>query len=193
MDCKWLVPSTVLLSMSAIICAKMNLRNSDSCNHTQKSCLLKIGNTLISHCILSAQEAVYRTTGLHLCGSLRGAIFVNTERPQKRTRVIRSTKTFRVLDCGDTDVFESGLYERYAAHPPGDPFDSTSLAQFAVRYATSKVPSTFGTSSRAKPRYELQGNSGLIYLHRKQACICVPTMTPIANGDDYYYQLLMSY
>ena len=29
--------------------------------------------------ILSAQEAVYRTTGLHLRGSSRGTIFVNTE------------------------------------------------------------------------------------------------------------------
>ena len=35
-------------------------------NFTQKSRLLKIGNTLISHRILSAQEAVYQTTGLHL-------------------------------------------------------------------------------------------------------------------------------
>ena len=42
-------------------------------NCTQKSRLLKIGNTLISHRILSAQEADYRTTGAwiferyHIC------------------------------------------------------------------------------------------------------------------------------
>ena len=113
-------------------------------NCTQKSRLLKIRNTLISHCILSAQEAVYRTTGLHLHGSSRGTIFVNTGRPQKRTRVI-------------------------------------------------KPPSTFGMSTRAQPRYELQGNSGWIYLRRKQACLRVPTLTPEANGDDYYYHLLMLY
>ena len=39
---------------------------------------------------------------------------------------------FWVLDCGDTDVIESGLYECYAAHPPGDSFHSTSLAHFAI-------------------------------------------------------------
>ena len=54
-------------------------------NCTQKSRLLKIGNTLINHRILSAQEAVYRMTGLHLRGSSRGTIFLNTGRPQKRT------------------------------------------------------------------------------------------------------------
>ena len=156
-------------------------------NCTQKSCLLKIRNTLISHRILSAQEDVYRTTGLHLRGSLRGTIFVNTGRPQKRTRVIKSTRKLQEMDGGDTDVFESGLYERYAAHPLGDPFDSMRLAHFAVWYATST--STFGTLSRAQPRYELQW----IYLRRKQACLRVATLTPEANGDDYYYHLLMLY
>ena len=158
-------------------------------NCTQKSGLLKIGNTLISHRILSAQEAVYRTTGLHLRGSSRGTIFVNTGRPQKRTRVIKSTRKLREMDGGDTDVFESGLYERYAARP----FDNMSLAHFAVWYATSKAPSTLSMSSRAQPRYELQGNSGWIYLRRKQACLRLPTLTPEANGDDYYYHLLMLY
>ena len=68
-----------------------------------------------------------------------------------------------------------------------------SLAHFAVWYATSKAPSTFGMSSRAQPRYELQGNSGWIYLCRKQACLRVPTLTHEANDDDYYYHLLMLY
>ena len=54
---------------------------------TQKSCLLKMGNTMISHHILSAKVAVYRMTGFHLSGSSRGTI-VNTGMPQKRTRVI---------------------------------------------------------------------------------------------------------
>ena len=76
-------------------------------------------------------------TGLHLCGSLRGTIFVNTGRPQKRVRVIECK--LQEMDGGDNDVFESGLYERYAARPLGDPFNDMSLAHFAVWYATSKA------------------------------------------------------
>ena len=30
-------------------------------------------------------------------------------------------------------------------------------------------------------------------MRRKQACLRVPTLTPEANGDDYYYHLLMLY
>ena len=169
-----------------------NLKNLRE-NCTQKSRLLKKFNTLISHRILSAQEAVYQTTSLHLHGSSRGTVFVNTGRPHKRTRIIKSTRKLREMDGGDTDVFESGLYERCAACPPGDPFENMSHAHFAVWYAASKGPSTFGTSSRAQPRYELQGNSGWIYLRRKQACLRLPTLTPEANSDDYYHHLHMLY
>ena len=75
------------------------------------------------------------------------------------------------MDGGDTDVFESGLYERYAARPLGDPFDSMSLAHFAVWYATSKAPSTFGMSSRAQPRYELQGVDGYTCVESKHVFV----------------------
>ena len=53
--------------------------------------MLKIGNNMITHCNLSAQEAVYQTTGVYLRGSSRGTIFVNVERPQKKMRIIKST------------------------------------------------------------------------------------------------------
>ena len=56
-------------------------------NCTEKSRLLKIGNTLISHRILSAQEAVYRTTCLHLRGSWRGTIFVKASEKDESNKV----------------------------------------------------------------------------------------------------------
>ena len=62
------------------------------------------------------------------------------------------------MDGGDNDVFESGLHERYAARPHGNPFYSMTLAHFVVWYA-SKAPST---SNRAHSRNKLQDNSGCI-------------------------------
>ena len=46
----------------------------DGCNQRQR--LLKVGKMLISHRILSAQEAVYRKTGLHLRGSTCSSILL---------------------------------------------------------------------------------------------------------------------
>ena len=165
-------------------------------NSTQRQRLLKIGNTLISHRVLSAQEAVYRTTGLHLRGSTRSSVFVNTARPEKHTKILRPTHQLRSMAGSDTNVFQAGLHERYATRPPGDPFDDMSLANFAVWYAVSRTPSTeasLATSSRAQPRYELQNGLGTIYLRRKQACLRVPTFSPESHGDDYYYHLLVLY
>ena len=115
----------------------------DGCNQRQR--LLKIGNTLISHRILSAQEAVYRTTGLHLRGSTRSSIFVNTARPEKRTRILKSRQQLRAMSTEDDDIFQTGLFERYTARPDGEPFDNMSLAHFAVWYNVAKAgeqPST---------------------------------------------------
>ena len=146
-------------------------------NSTQRQRLLKIGNTLISHRILSAQEAVYRTTGLHLRGSTR-------------VKILKSTHQLRELDESDTNVFQTGLFERYASRPSGDPFDTMSLSHW---YGISKTSVNEATSSRAQPRYQLQNNMGCIYLRRKQACLHVPTVTPESHGDDYYYHLLLLY
>ena len=53
-------------------------------------------------------------------------------------RVIVSTGKLQEMDVGVTDVFETELYERYAAHPLGNPSDSMSLAHFGVWYQWSR-------------------------------------------------------
>ena len=59
------------------------------------------------------------------------------------------------MNTEDDDIFQTGLFERYAACPDGEPFDNMSLAHFAVWYNVAKAgeqPSTF----RAQPRYQLK-------------------------------------
>ena len=94
-------------------------------------------------------------TGLHLRRSTRSSIFVNTARPVKRTRILKSQQQLRAMNTEDDDIFQTGLFERYAACPDGEPFDNMSLAHFAVWYNVAKAgeqPSTF----RAQPRYQLK-------------------------------------
>uniref|UniRef100_A0A1X7SM91 Uncharacterized protein n=1 Tax=Amphimedon queenslandica TaxID=400682 RepID=A0A1X7SM91_AMPQE len=79
-----------------------------NCSQTQK--LLKIGNTLISHWIPGALEAVFCTAGLHLRGSSRSYVFINTNRPQKRGKLFKSNRELRAMNTGD-DVFSPGPLE----------------------------------------------------------------------------------
>ena len=128
--------------------------------------------------------------GLHLKGSSHATVFISAIPKSQRTRLIRPS-----LDDGDTNVFMHGLIDRYAARPTGAPFDSMTLAHFAVWYnavSGSEDELSEGTSGHL-PRYQLQNSMGYIAQRRHQACLRVPVMTPESHGDNYYYHLLMLY
>ena len=78
---------------------------------------------------MSQQEAAFLVAGLHLKGSSHATVFISAIPKNQRTRLIRP-----LLDDGDTNVFMHGLIDRYAARPTGAPFDSMTLAHFAVWY-----------------------------------------------------------
>ena len=81
-----------------------------------------------------------------------------------------------------------GLSDRYAAGPTGAPFNSMTLAHFAVWYNAVS-----GSEDELSDRYQLQNSMGYIAQRRHQACLRVPVTTPESHGDKYYYHLLMLY
>ena len=103
---------------------------------TVKQRLRKIGNTLLSHRQLSQQEAAFLVIGLHLKGSSRATVFVSALPKCQQTRLVRPSYQLQELDDIDTNVFMHGLIDRYAARPTMGPFDSMTLAHFAVWYHT---------------------------------------------------------
>ena len=92
----------------------------------------------------------------------------------------------------------NGLIDRYAAQPTGAPFDSMTLAHFAVWYNTvsggggGEDDESVATSGHL-PHFQLLNGMGTIAQRRHQACLRVPVMTPESHGDNYYYHLLMLY
>ena len=162
---------------------------------TVKQRLRKIGNTLLSHRQLSQQEAAFLVAGLHLKGSSRATVFVAAIPKHQRTRLVRPSHQLRELDDGATNVFMHGLFDRYAARPTGAPFDSMTLAHFAVWYRTVSGGEDDETevTNRRLPRFQLQNGMGTIAQRSHQACLRVPVMTPESHGDNYYYHLLMLY
>ena len=162
-----------------------------------KQQLRKIGNTLLSHCQLSQQEAAFLVAGLHLKGSSRATVFVAAIPKRQKTRLVRPSHQLRELDDGDTNVFMHGLCDRYAARPTEAPFDNRTLAYFSVWYRTvsgggGEDDETEVTTGRP-PRFQLQNGMGTIAQRSRQACLRVPVMTPESHGDNYYYHLLMLY
>ena len=98
--------------------------------------LSQVGNTMLSHRELSAQEAAYRLGNLPLKDSTRKVVFVNTVGPEKRTRLLKSRSELFELGDHHTAIFQPGLFDRYAARPKGDDFEEMTLAYFSVWYDT---------------------------------------------------------
>ena len=96
--------------------------------------------------------------GLHLKGSSRATIFVAAIPKRQWTRLVRPSHQLRELDDGDTNVFMNGLFNRYPARPTGAPFDSMTLAHFAVWYRTVSGGEDDETevTNRHFPRFQLQ-------------------------------------
>ena len=156
--------------------------------------LSKVGNTMLTHRELSAQEAAYRLCHLPLRENSRKVVFLNTARPEKRTRLLKSRSDLLQLEDDSSDIFIPGIFDRYASRPSTAEFEPMTFAHFAVWYDldTTRGDATEPTSGR-QPRAQLQNDLGWVRLRRKQACLHIPVQTVESHGDDYYYSLLLLY
>ena len=156
--------------------------------------LSKVGNTMLTHRELSAQEAAYRLCHLPLKENSRKVVFLNTARPEKRTRLLKSRSDLLQLEDDSSDIFIPGIFDRYASRPNTAEFEAMTFAHFAVWYDldTARGDATEPTSGR-QPRAQLQNGLGWVRLRRKQACLRIPVQTVESHGDDYYYSLLLLY
>ena len=77
--------------------------------------LSKIGNTMLTHHELSAQEAAYRLCHLPLKENSRKVVFLNTTTPEKRTRLLKSRSELLELEDDSSDIFAPSIFDRYAS------------------------------------------------------------------------------
>ena len=148
---------------------------------------------MLTHRELSAQEAAYRLCHLPLKENSRKVIFLNTARPEKRTRLLKSRSDLLELDDDSSDIFIPGIFDRYASRPATEEFEGMTLAHFSVWYDLDTRSDGTVQDTVMQPRIQLQNDLGWVRLRRKQACLRIPVQTPESHGDDYYYSLLLLY
>ena len=96
--------------------------------------LSKVGNMMLTHRELSAQEAAYRLCYLPLKENSRKVVFLNTARPEKRARLLKSRSDLLQLEDDSSDIFIPGIFDRYALRPRTAEFKAIMFAHFAVWY-----------------------------------------------------------
>ena len=100
-----------------------------------KDSLKKLGATFLSAREVSAQECVYRCMPeLWLRKMFPGTIFVSTDLPENRLKMIKKSQDLEQLDEHSTDIFQRNLIDRYADRPYVGNVNNLCLAKFAAYY-----------------------------------------------------------
>ena len=97
-----------------------------------KASMKSIAKKFLTHREVSAQEAVYRLMSLPLSKGSREVVFIATDLPENRTRLMKPIKIIKNLEDDDTDVFQAGYLERYPMRPAI--VEDMCLAEFVSKY-----------------------------------------------------------
>ena len=75
-----------------------------------KSSMKNIAKKFLTNREVSAQEAVYRLMSLPLTKGSREVVFVATDFPENRTRLLKPMKLINALEDDDSDIFQVGFF-----------------------------------------------------------------------------------
>ena len=128
---------------------------------------------------------LFNMCGLPLRSSSKEVVFLNTNPPKTRSRLLKSAKKLTSLGDDCVQIFQSNVIDRFASRPRTQLYEEMSLYDFAAKYKK-----TLNCSGKL-PRYELLNDAGIIMEGSKSAIIRTPRFTPEINGDIYYYSLLL--
>ena len=103
-----------------------------------KKMMQLVSKKFLSHREVSAQEAVYRVLSLPLIRGSRQVIFVPTDLPENRTKLLKPLKKIQELDDDDEDLYMSGMLEKYADRPHS--VENLCLADFSSYYCYGGKP-----------------------------------------------------
>ena len=180
-------------------------------NCTPRERLKRVGNVLMNARELSAQEAAYRAVGLPLRTMSRTVVYVDGNKPHQRTRILKSAADLKKLDSDSTDIFRTGLVERYAARP--NCIEDMCLAEFASLYksagsgkSTTSVEDNCSQDSeesgidepllqhQVRPKsFELKGKAGIMIKRHRPAVIRTHHFHRKEETEKHCYAMLKLY
>lgn len=128
--CTYICKSEPKALKQAISTALNNLPEESS----KRKRLHKIGSVVLSNRQISAQEVAFRMVNLPLVQSSIATVFLNTRKPEFRTKILKPLIQRTKLDEDSTDIFETGIADYHTHRPNGEEWDNMSLATFVAHY-----------------------------------------------------------
>jgi hypothetical protein len=113
-------------------------------------------NAFLSLNLMSAQEAFYHCSQLHIIDKSRLCVFIDTNPASDRERVLKSNKELNSLQKDSYQVFQDGPLENYAKRP--SQFTNECLAYFASVYRDKDDKSDKSKSKKKNAKDHENGN-----------------------------------
>ena len=155
--------------------------------------LSNIGNVLLTHRVISAQEASFRLLNLPMVYSSRTTIYIPSTPPHKQYKLLKPRKAIESLSEESTDVYVSGMHEKYTRRPASAHFNNMSLVKFATNHSFSNKKFTTSTrnSTSNLRTYLLQGDPPTWIRERTRAA-CFRSYIPnlVNDREGHFYSLL---
>ncbi|VDI62589.1 Hypothetical predicted protein [Mytilus galloprovincialis] len=139
--------------------------------------------------LVGAPEAVASILSHHFVSGTRQVIFVDTNLPSERSRVLKSFSSLKEAADTDTDIYVDGPREFYMERPNDDLFTNLTFPQYLtdleIFTSKSKIPKCRLNSLHLdlKGRFIVRRNTKLIPRFR--------FLTPL-DGESFYFQTLLS-
>ena len=103
-------------------------------NASNRKRLSRIGNILLTHRLISSQEAAFRLLNLQLVQSSRDTVFINLAPESKRYKILKPKIALKGMPVDSTDIYTQSIHDIYSIRPQLEHFNSMCLAHFATYY-----------------------------------------------------------
>ncbi|XP_062409039.1 uncharacterized protein LOC134100005 [Sardina pilchardus] len=163
-------------------------------NLDAKAAFKQLGSVYLHNREVSAQEAVYRLTHMHLKECSRDVQFIpvgdNPVRMSLPLHVIQAKAQFQQSN-DESSIWMTNVIERYKSRPQNEQFEDLCLASFCSEYrvlSKSQVP----TERDSHDIIQLNNNCGFVKRRTRTepAVVRYPRFSPTKNAEKYFHSLL---
>ncbi len=136
--------------------------------------------------LIGAPEVATTLLSYQIAGGTRHVMFLDTNFPDKQSKVLKPLAHLQRLEAESTDVFWDSFRDKYCGRPDGleDVTYQSYMAEWEVFPDITKVP------MRRRSR-SLEDRKGRVVAPRDRSVLTRKRfMTPL-NGEEYYYQMLL--
>lgn len=105
-----------------------------------KNKMQNVAKKFLTNREVSAQELAYRLLSLPMSKTSRSVLFIPTDLPENRIKLLKPVKVIKELNDEEGDIYQKGIIEKYKLRP--ESVNDLCLAVFASRYRLSKPKTT---------------------------------------------------